>query len=104
MHEGPTVDKPVGPEKPVRPDDGPQSEDDKAEAMSTPAPVAREHWITSARSSSGYKGVVLERSSGRYRIKHKGNTIARRDTLQEACEYYYNWSVANGLIKDFRLV
>ena len=27
--------------------------------------------------------------SGRYRIKHGGNTIARRNTLDEACSYYY---------------
>lgn len=95
----PKADEPVGP---VGPEPEPAGE--TTPAMTTPASVAREHWITSSRSSTGYKGVILERKSGRFRIKHGGNTIARRDTLEEACSYYYNWCVTNGYIKDFRLV
>ena len=95
------------------PEDGPQedgppedwSQEDGTEAMTTPAAVTREHYlITSVRSSSGYKGVCLEKKSDRYRIKHGGNTIASRNTLDEACSYYYHWCVRNGFIKDFRLV
>ena len=86
------------------PEDGPSEDGPPEDGPATPAAVAREHWITSSRSSSGYKGVILEKKSGRYRIKHGGNTIARRNTLEEACSFYYNWCVARGLIKDFRLV
>ena len=86
----------VGPE--------PKGDGPPEDGPATPAAVTREHWITSARSSSGYKGVILEKKSGRYCIKHGGNTIARRNTLDEACSFYYNWCVARGLIKDFRLV
>ena len=84
--------------------DGPSEDGSPEDGPATPAAVTREHWITSSRSSSGYKGVILEKKSGRYRIKHGGNTIARRNTLEEACSFYYNWCVARGLIKDFRLV
>ena len=91
------VSQEVGPQE-----DGPQ--EDGPEAMTTPGAVAREHWITSARSSTGYKGVSLEKGSTRFRVKHGGNTIARRNTIEEACSFYYNWSVRNGMIKDFRLV
>ena len=102
--EGP--DGPVGPEPKPKGDEaaldvGPQ---EALEVMATPGAVAREHWITSARSSTGYKGVSLEKKSGRFRIKHGGNTIARRETIEEACSFYYNWCVRNDIIKDFRLV
>ena len=85
--------------------DGPEPKGD-TEDLTTPSLVAREHWIpaSTSRSTTGYKGVCLERSSGRYRIKHNGNTINRQNTLEEACSWYYNWSVRNGFIKDFRLV
>ena len=111
---------PVGPDGPVGPqpkpkgdgppEPGPQEapevgpQEVGAQVMATPGAVAREHWITSARSSTGYKGVCLEKKSGRFRVKHAGSTIARRETIEEACSFYYNWSVRNGIIKDFRLV
>ena len=90
-----------GPPEDGSPVDGPP--EDGPQAMTTP-PVAREHWITSTRSSTGYKGVSFESVSGRFRIKHGGNTLARRSTLDEACSYFYHWCVANDKIKDFRLV
>ena len=93
-----------GPSKDGPSEDGPPEDGPPEDGPATPAGVAREHWIKSSRSSSGYKGVILEKKSGRYRIKHGGNTIARRNTLEEACSFYYNWCVAHGLIKDFRLV
>lgn len=118
---------PVGPDGPVGPQpkpkgDGPKPKGDGPpepgpqeapevgpqevgpQVMATPGAVAREHWITSARSSTGYKGVCLEKNSGRFRVKHRGNTIARRETIEEACSFYYLWSVRNGIIKDYRLV
>ena len=81
------------------PDEGPA-----AAAMTTPSPVGQDHWIRSRRSSSGYKGVMRCPQSGRWRVKHKGSTIARLDTLDEACEYYYSYNVAHGYIKDFRSI
>ena len=114
------VTSPVGPVGPVGPqpkpkgdgppEPGPQEAPEVGpqevgpQAMATPGAVAREHWITSARSSTGYKGVCLEKKSGRFRIKHGGNTIARRETIEEACSFYYHWCVRNDIIKDFRLV
>ena len=94
---GPQEAPEVGPQQVGPQEVGPQ-------AMATPGAVAREHWITSARSSTGYKGVSLEKKSGRFRIKHGGNTIARRETIEEACSFYYHWCVRNDIIKDFRLV
>ena len=90
-----------GPQEDGPPEEGPP-EDGPPDDMTTP--VAREHWITSTRSSTGYKGVSFESSSGRFRIKHGGNTLARRSTLDEACSYFYHWCVAHDIIKDFRLV
>jgi len=114
------VTSPVGPDGPVGPqpkpkgdgppEPGPQEAPEVGpqevgpQAMATPGAVAREHWITSARSSTGYKGVCLEKKSGRFRVKHAGNTIARRETIEEACSFYYHWCVRNDIIKDFRLV
>ena len=112
--EGPAAEK-EGPEGPAAETEGPAAETEKTEGpakdvgsedaeLSTPAPVGREHWIKSGRSSSGYKGVMKCRETGRWRVKHKGNTIGRLDSLEEACEFYYQWNVSRGYIKDFRLI
>ena len=99
----PVVTSPVdGPQEDGPQEEGPQEEGPPEDGYDTP--VAREHWITSTRSASGYKGVSFESASGRFRIKHGGHTLARRSTLEEACSYFYHWCVHNDIIKDFRLV
>ena len=65
---------------------------DDAGPMQTPALsdfVPLSHWIKSARSSSGYKGVMKDGRGG-WRAKHGGSTIGRFPTKEEACEAYYN--------------
>ena len=64
----------------------------------TPAFVKREYWITSAKASSGYKGVNKCKGRGGWRAKAEGRTIGRFDTKHEACEAYYNYCKRYGLL------
>ena len=57
--------------------------------VNTPAFVKREYWITSARSSSGCKGVSKCTRCEGWRAKAEDSTIGRFDTKAEACEAYY---------------
>jgi len=88
------------------------SEDDDFEAEAAPSsaaaslvtPVANEedfehkpHYVRSAKASSGYKGVIgCNRAGKPWRVKYKGDTVARVATKAEACEHYYQMVRANG--------
>ena len=66
--------------------------------VNTPAFVKREYWITSAKASSGYKGVNKCKGREGWRAKAEGRTIGRFNTKQEACEAYYTYCKRYGLL------
>ena len=66
--------------------------------MNTPAFVKREYWITSAKSASGYKGVIKCKRRNGWRAKVEGSTIGRFSTKAEACEAYYTYCKRYGLL------
>ena len=66
--------------------------------MHTPAFVKREYWITSAKSASGYKGVIKCKRRSGWRAKVEGSTIGRFSSKAEACEAYYRYCKRYGLL------
>ena len=56
------------------------------------------HYLQSERSKSGYKGVVPEkgREPYKWRVKYAGATAGRYETLQQACDAYYELCKKNG--------
>jgi len=97
---GPKEEADAGPKKEY--DAGPKVDggDKDAGPMATPAQEqfqSRSHWIASARSSSGYKGVIADTRRG-WRVKHGNNTIGRFDNKEQACEAYYDYCKRYGLL------
>ena len=68
---------------------GPKEADMCTPSQQTFGPLP--HWIKSARSSSGYKGVVKDKIRGGWRVKADGSTIGRYDTVPKAAEAYYQY-------------
>ena len=59
--------------------------------------VHKPHYVRSAQASSGYKGVIRCNRPGKpWRVKYKGDTVARLATKAAACEYYYQMVRSHG--------